>query len=278
MKGKRKFTKNEIDLIKYLIKQKCSADRNTQKTIRNKIRKIGFYYTDFSNTKGYTPEGFEELIQTGDIKVKGGNSNNNTASPLLTEVEIKDQKANITAITPAEVEDKLIINGTFRSASNIDHDVPDTTGFYCIKLSDNSSLPERYQKILKDREHRLLYIGKAEGQLLKERFLNQELRAIGHGTFFRSIGAVLGYKPPVGSLREKANKNNYKFSKSDGKKIIEWINSNLEVNWFGYEGPFDDIEEPIIRKYKPLLNDTHNPLRLKELREDKDECRRIARE
>ncbi len=43
--------------------------------------------------------------------------------------------------------------------------------------------------------------------------LGNELRARGHGTFFRSLGAVLGYLPPKGSLKGKSNQNNYTFQK-----------------------------------------------------------------
>ena len=38
---------------------------------------------------------------------------------------------------------------------------------------------------------------------LNKRMLKQELRSKGHGTFFRSIGAVLGFRPDKGSLNIK---------------------------------------------------------------------------
>ncbi len=37
------------------------------------------------------------------------------------------------------------------------------------------------------------------------------------------------------------------------------------------------IEKDFIQKYTPLLNDTHNPLKLQELKDDKAKCREIAR-
>ena len=51
---------------------------------------------------------------------------------------------------------------------------------------------------------------------------------------------------------------------------------NVEVSVATYEGDFD-IENELIKKYCPLLNDTHNPMRLVELREDKARCRKFAR-
>lgn len=82
MKGKNEFTKTEIEHLKDMIKKKCSASKNEQKVIRDKIRSIGFYYSDFSSTKGYTPEGFEELILMGFIKVKEEDSKIDASLPL----------------------------------------------------------------------------------------------------------------------------------------------------------------------------------------------------
>ena len=104
-------------------------------------------------------------------------------------------------------------------------DVYKRQGLYCIRIKNVHLLPEPFGTILLERGHDILYIGIASENLYN-RFLNQELRAKGHGTFFRSMGAVLGYKPPKGSLIEKRNKKNYKFSKTDELKIIGWINEN----------------------------------------------------
>jgi CTP:phosphocholine cytidylyltransferase-like protein len=56
MKGKSTFTKKEAEVIKKLIHQKQVANRETQKSIREEIRKLGFFITDFSNKKRYTAE------------------------------------------------------------------------------------------------------------------------------------------------------------------------------------------------------------------------------
>jgi GH18 family chitinase len=72
MKGKTTFTQTEVDKIKELIIEKLRTTPNKQKVIRDKIRKIGFYYTDFSQAKvkgGYTVEDFELLISSGMIKI-----------------------------------------------------------------------------------------------------------------------------------------------------------------------------------------------------------------
>lgn len=60
--------------------------------------------------------------------------------------------------------------------------------------------------------------------------LGQELNHKKPGTFFRSIGCVLGYLPIKGHLKGKANQNNYKFSQDDTLEIINWLKDNIELS------------------------------------------------
>jgi hypothetical protein len=58
MKGKSYFTRAEADAIIELIKAKLKADSEKQKSIRGKIRKLGFYASDFGLRDGYTVADF----------------------------------------------------------------------------------------------------------------------------------------------------------------------------------------------------------------------------
>ncbi|MFN8296707.1 MAG: hypothetical protein U0T69_10960 [Chitinophagales bacterium] len=58
MKSKPSFTKVEAEEIICLIKEKLTADSAKQKGIRDKIRKIGFYASDYGFRDGYTIEQF----------------------------------------------------------------------------------------------------------------------------------------------------------------------------------------------------------------------------
>ncbi len=174
--------------------------------------------------------------------------------------------------------DKILMNEkNFKSAGSIDNLVPHKSGLYCIRISDINKLPKPFNTFLADRQHNIIYIGIAT-ESLNKRFLNQELRANGHGTFFRSIGAVLGHRPPKGSLTTKANKRNYKFSPTDEQKIIKWINDNLQVNWVEFSGDFENLETELITKYRPLINLAKNPSALQILSDLRKECVQIANE
>ena len=273
MKGKNTFTISEIESIKKLIIEKINETPYNQKRIRDKIRKIKFYFSDFSNKKGYTVEDFEQLINSGEIKIISDspiiNNTNEKLNQKKKQCIIKDSNSI------EKFEEILTSNENFTSISNLDIKILDNTGFYCIRLKNKSKLPNRYQSILDKRKCKFIYIGKAEGQTLNER-LKQELKHKKPGTFFRSIGSVLGYTPIKGHLKGKSNQNNFKFSKKDTLSIISWLEKNTDVSIVDYYDNFS-VESNLIRKYNPLLNDTYNPLSLKELKEDKANCRIIAR-
>jgi hypoxanthine-DNA glycosylase len=63
MKGKSTFTRAEADQIIKLIRQKLKADSTAQKGIRNKIRDLRFYATDFGIGGGYTEQDFLRVVK-----------------------------------------------------------------------------------------------------------------------------------------------------------------------------------------------------------------------
>ena len=181
---------------------------------------------------------------------------------------------NASSSFPVEL---LMDESRFKDAATIDESVDDAPGLYCIRIRDIATLPSPFHGHLEAREHNILYIGIATESLLT-RFLYHELRARGHGTFFRSLGAILGYRPPKGSLRDKANKRNYKFSPADARATVTWINANLLVNWVPFDGDHEAAETDLVNAFKPLINLAKNPLRLECLSELRSECVRIANE
>jgi len=265
---KTTFTKNEYNELKKLISKKVLADRNEQKKIRNSIRKIGFHFSDFSSKKGYDISDLENLVRLGEIKIQGDNSTvNKTPTKPNKNISHLSNSSNLNMKDPFTKTAFVDFNSLSQSSLN-------KTGLYCIKLKKDSKLPSRYQNILDQRSHRIIYIGKAQGQSLRDR-LSQEIYHTNPGTFFRSIGAILNYTPIPGHLKDKRNQKNYKFSVKDTLSITDWLLNNTEFRIYPVEGDFS-IENELIEKYCPLLNDKSNPLRLTELREDRKKCREIA--
>ena len=71
MKGKNVFTEDEDLRLESLIEQKQGKSKSEQTKIRNRIRDIGFYYSDFSSKKGYTVEDYRKLKRDGVITIVG---------------------------------------------------------------------------------------------------------------------------------------------------------------------------------------------------------------
>ena len=102
-----------------------------------------------------------------------------------------------------DIERTLLDRDRFRSARDIDAQVPNQFGLYAIRARSLDVIPEPYRAVAEHRVSTLIYLGEATGQTLQQRFLRNELRGRGHGAFFRSIGAVLGYRPPA-RIRRRA--------------------------------------------------------------------------
>ncbi len=233
--------------------------------------------------KGQLPHAFQEGGKGSSWTIPHSSKQTSKIVPTVsvaTKVEKPKRVIRTVQVSTADtsqLEKNLMNKKSFRSAGIIDNLVPHNSGLYCIRISDINKLPKPFNTFLADRQHDIIYIGIAT-ESLNKRFLNQELRAKGHGTFFRSIGAVLGHRPPKGSLRTKANKRNYKFSPTDEQKIIKWINDNLQVNWVDFSGDFESLETGLITKYRPLINLAKNPSALQLLSDLRKECVQIANE
>ena len=173
-----------------------------------------------------------------------------------------------------EVENQLI-NGTFRLIEDLKDGnlIPHAPGIYCIKLKETTSLPASYDHIP---ENRIIYIGISKSSLC-DRLWEQELNHHKAATFFRSIGAALGYRPEKGSLFGKTT-NNYKFNDEDTNEIRKWMRDSLIVNWVKLsEDKLEKVENILIRKYRPIFNIKNNPDKNPDLENARKECLRIAK-
>jgi hypothetical protein len=69
MSGRHEFTDKEIDEIHDALRELRRVDPSRQKTIRGRLRRIGFYITDYSHdADGFTVSDFDEMLSRGTIK------------------------------------------------------------------------------------------------------------------------------------------------------------------------------------------------------------------
>lgn len=273
---KTTYTAQEIEALKQLIQLRVKADRSKQKHIRDKMRDMGFYGSEFGIRDCHVSD-LERLINCGIIKVVGGKQEMQqtpmaTASPI--DAVKAERKPSSPTFQAGEDAENSLINGPFVAVSSLnDGSVPNDSGLYCIKLRKGIALPTRYGDV---RDDGIIYIGQAV--VLKERLWDNELNHEGAATFFRGVGAMLGYLPPRGSLIGKKNQNNYRFSPEDTECIRQWMRVSLLVNWIHVEKEeLDNVEKQLIKKYCPIFNNKHNPLKNAALEEDRAKCRENAK-
>lgn len=163
------------------------------------------------------------------------------------------------------------------TVDDAEQNVPSFPGLYSIYIDHADALPMPFSGELTHRATRLLYVGKATKNL-RTRLIEQDLRhRRGASTFFRSLGAILGYLPPVGSLRGKARPYNFKFGREDTKEIIQWINCHLMVRWCECDSRLiNKSERCVIKTLAPLMNLDHNPAKSRKLESLREKCREIA--
>ena len=140
--------------------------------------------------------------------------------------------------------------------------LPNEPGIYAIFIDHPDSLPEPFRSLLAKRANQsLIYVGQASKNL-RTRVSKQECLHQRPGTFFRSIGVVLGRISPSGG-------KNFEFSEGDKASVTNWIKQHLSVGWTTAieDVDIDHQEKTLIKQECPLLNLKHNPQRLLQLRE-----------
>ena len=60
--GRSTFTPSELDQIRRLVREKQVADRDRQKSIRARLRAMGFRISDFADYPGFVESDLDDLI------------------------------------------------------------------------------------------------------------------------------------------------------------------------------------------------------------------------
>lgn len=71
MKGKAKFTATEAAEIRELLNKKPRSASDEQKNLRGRMRRVGFYITDFTDAvDGFLVQDFDALVTRGLIVIE----------------------------------------------------------------------------------------------------------------------------------------------------------------------------------------------------------------
>lgn len=281
MKGRKRFNQTEMEELKRLIKAKESATPDRQKGIRNLIRKIGFYYSDFRTQKeGYTLNNFEALIKSGEVTISHNSEDRTSKAVNYKSLDLLPRNQNnLNSKTPNDLSSIFTTfkKNRFDPTNFSERNIPDYAGNYLICLKKGSRLPTKsYNPVMKEFDGLpIIYTGIAS-KSMRERDFRQHFTGnnAGRSTFRKSIGVLFGYKQVPRDKNPLSKKT--KFATTDELKLSQWMKNNLIMYCFP-SLDFNNYEKLLIQHFNPPLNlkDNHNPINLdfrqnlKRLRNDK---------
>ena len=265
MKGKRIFTRAEIEAIKKLINRKIVASKEEQKRIRDEIRDIyGFYFSDFSSKKGYTVDDLQALIDSGEIIVS---DSSNPASQKTETREIlkklKDDTIGGEAIKHSYNLDASLNSfrqNLFDPMAESESKIPDKAGNYIICLRKGSCLPKVSisPEFMKFENLDVIYTGIANSSL-RSRDYRQHFKGnnAGRSTLRKSLGVLFGYKKIPRDSDPSTGKT--KFSDANEETLSRWMEKNLII-FFLPNKDHANLEVDLIKHFNPPLNlkDNHS--------------------
>jgi hypothetical protein len=258
MKGNKIFTTLQINAIKRLTDKKIGKTKSEQTSIRNEIRDIyKFYFSDFSNKKGYTVDDIEELIRSGQIKISDENYKPTATSTTKPIDKPKPVEKKVTVIKKSNGLNSNLDNfkiNRFDPKTDSETIIANSSGNYILCLRKNSKLPTGSIKpILTNFEGlQVIYTGIAGGSL-RTRDFRQHFKGnnAGRSTLRKSLGVLFGYKQIPRDSDPNTGKT--KFGNADELKLSEWMCNNL-IMFFLPTSDYDSIEIELINHFNPPLN------------------------
>jgi hypothetical protein len=257
MKGKDTFTSATIDELIGLIELRNMTQSSGQKTIRQKMRDIGFYGKDDWGIVDLQVADLNSLIFSGRIKVVEGDFKKlltRSVSPIEKVSKREKEKLLLDSIIDLNFILEQLENNLFNPQYDSYLALRDKGGVYILCLKENCTLPECYSiPIYKCFEGRnVLYIGIASISLrtrdYKQHFMGNNA---GRSTLRKSLGVMFGFKKIP---RDKdPNSIKTKFNDEDERQLSAWMKANLVM----YTLPtphYEKIEMLLINHFNPPLN------------------------
>lgn len=281
--GRSSFTSDEIEELRRLVREKQTADRSRQKTLRARMRAIGFYISDFAaDSAGFVVSDLDDLISRGVITVTDGGSRRSTspsrpaakAAPVGRERHVRPApRVDRAAPTPTAAAREggdldSVVHEALRAlaaehaqpiAKAAEH-VPRRPGLYAIHAG-----PKVWLELAlgEPPDERPLYLGKAEASLVS-RDLDTHLGdgRTGSSTVRRSFAAMLreqlGLEGRPRNPAKPERPSNYGLSPAHDRKLTGWMRDKLSLATWPKPNncPFAlvDIEHGLLLMLKPPLN------------------------
>ncbi|MBA0882347.1 GIY-YIG nuclease family protein [Flavobacterium undicola] len=264
LKGKNEFTADTIKKLEDLITLRIKTPPSGQKSIRQKMRNLGFYGKDDWGITNFQISDLHSLIKTGLIKIISENFKPSSASTIVTK-PIPTAKPKTPKSSPKSSTniDKILESfkaNCFDPKLDSEVKIDDNPGNYILCLRKNAKLPTIpiSPTLTKFEGLNVIYTGIA-GSSLRTRDFKQHFKGnnAGRSTLRKSLGVLFGYK--LIPRDKEPNTGKTKFNMKDEQELSEWMLTNL-IMFFLPTANFNNIEIKLINLFNPPLNikDNHN--------------------
>jgi len=266
LKGKDEFTAATIKKLEELIKLRIKTPSSGQKSIRQKMRNLGFYGQDDWGITDMQVSDLHSLIKSGRIKIIGGNfkpsSAPTTNSKPIQTAKPKTLKSSTTSSTNIDKILESFKANCFDPKLDDEIKIDDSPGNYILCLRKNAKLPTvSVSPILtKFDGQNVIYTGIASGSL-RTRDFRQHFKGnnAGRSTLRKSLGVLFGYN--LIPRDKDPNTGKTKFKLKDEQELTDWMLENI-IMFFLPTTDFNSIEIKLINHFNPPLNlkDNHNDI------------------
>ena len=269
MQGRSTFSRQEAAEIKQLLREKASADRSRQKSLRGKLRsKHGFYISDFSSdAAGFTALDFDHLVQAGTITIQGGSLEEDmpgidlsiledVPSPEHKDPELDESKRAGPAEFIAETlqGDPVSLVSARRAPS--EGGLPEGPGFYAwwTKRGSIPGVPKAPHPSKRGLD--LFYIGiapvrESSSSSLRTRVIKNHMSGnTASSTFRLTLASLLLDSLNLHPLRTMKK---VILSPQENTRLSRWQDEHLFLTWCVHQGPWED-EVAVVGLMAPPLN------------------------
>ena len=276
MKGRARFSRSEADEIRRLLGLVRRAEPGVpQKLLRDKLRALGFYISDFAGgSAGFTASDFDDLVRQGRVNVrrdvKSGSCRTNPARPASTwrGPRATGRTASRPATRPPATSGATsraiaaLSAGRLTIRAAVNGGVPDRPGLYALY---GSAATWRLLDLGLPPDSRPLYVGKAEASLasrdLKTHFATGRT---GQSSPRRSFAALLSAASVLELVAmprrprnpESGKWTHYALEEPGDDQLTKWMWSKLRIAvWPSPPSTaLRTVETAVMHRWLPPLN------------------------
>ena len=262
MKGRDRFTRAAAKEIRRLLSRLRLAERQEQKTIRARLRRMGFHISDFAGDQsGFTRSDFDDLVQRGVLTIEEDEEHLPTRDEEILEQSplskhVGDGRDETVVVGVEQALSALTSPG--RSIDEAERMLASAPGLYAIH-ADASGWEQLGLGLPPDA--RPLYVGKAEESLIARDIRTHFADGrTGQSTLRRSFAALLRERLSLAAIPRNPAKPerfaNYGLQQDGESRLTRWMRSNLRLaGWMRHgDAPLLRVEQALLLKWEPPLN------------------------